>query len=144
MKKLQRRSFSRLLRGTRFLGVGGVATLAYWLVLLFLVNICHLDPTISSVAAYLFGIAVSFAGHRSFTYNSKATIRGELSRFLVTYALCFCAGNLVFWIAFAILHWNSIVAGLLLTGCNIALSYAAAELWIFRSLPTAGAPKSAP
>jgi putative flippase GtrA len=133
-----------LWRATRFFGVGSAATLAYWVVLLFLVNKSQLDPTLSSVIAYLCGFSVSFTGHRLFTYKSKAKLRGELGRFLATYAICFCAGNFVFWIASAVLNLNPIVAGALLTGCNIALSYVAAELWIFGVPPALTRPDSSP
>ena len=117
--------------------MGGVATLVYWAVLLFLAKIRHFDPTLSSVIAYICGLALSFAGHRAFTYGSKAAIHGELGRFLATYALCFCAGNFVFWLASHIFKWDTLIAGALLTACNISLSYVVAELWIFRPRPPA-------
>jgi putative flippase GtrA len=124
---------SRLLR---FAGIGGLATAVYWVVLLALTLLLHLQSTLSSVIAYGVGFLVSYAGHRRVTYRSKAAMKQEMARFFAVQALCFCLGNLAFWIAVQVLGMATAIGGALLTLVSLGVSFLAYEIWVFQ--PRAG------
>ena len=116
----------------RFVGIGGLATAVYWILLLALNLFGHLEATLSSVIAYGVGFLVSYAGHRRITYRSRAAMRQEMARFLAVQALCFCLGNLAFWIAVSMLGWRTVIGGALLTLVSLSVSFLAYEIWVFQ------------
>lgn len=116
----------------RFAGIGGLATAAYWILLLGLTSLTPLPATVSSVIAYGVGFLVSYAGHRRITYRSKAAMKQEMARFFMIQTLCFCLGNLTFWIAIRLLYLSVVTGGVMLTLVNLAVSYLAYEMWVFQ------------
>jgi putative flippase GtrA len=123
-----------LLRSVRYFGVGGLAALVYWVVMLVLSARLGVDPLVASVIGYAAGFVTAYVGHRNFTYRSNATISPELARFLIIQGTCFCVGNIVFWLTVKKIGWNVAVGGGLLTLVNFVVSFAAYELWVFRQM----------
>ena len=121
-------------RTVRFISVGCASTAVYWIVLLSGVSSTRLAPIVVSIVAYGAGFLMAYYGHRRFTYRSVAPMAAEMSRFLVVHFLCFILGNLAFWYVGARLDANALLAGAALTGTSFSISYAAAELWIFREV----------
>ena len=118
-------------RLVRFAGIGALATAVYWIVLLALASLTHFPSTLSSVIAYGAGFLVSYAGHRFVTYRSRAAMRQEMARFFAVQALCFCLGNLAFWVAVGRLGFGAPIGGAFLTLVSLAVSYLAYEIWVF-------------
>lgn len=121
-----------LSRAIRFLGVGGLSTAVYWVILLGLSTPLRVNPMISSIIAYLAGFATAYLGHRNITYRSRAFVGPELARFLTVSALCFCGGNLAFWTAVNRFHLPVVAGGMLLTAVNVGTAFLAYEFWVFR------------
>jgi putative flippase GtrA len=121
-----------ILRLVRFVGVGGLSTGVYWILVLLLAGAFGVNATLASALAYLAGVVTAYAGHRNFTYRSAAAMSPEIVRFFATQAVCFVIGNLVFWLAVSRFHANYVVGGLLLTAVSLSLGLAAYELWVFQ------------
>ncbi len=119
-------------RIVRFIGVGGISAIVYWIVMLAGVTLARLVPIFASIVAYSAGFLTAYYGHRRFTYRSDASINAELPRFLVVHLLCFTIGNLAFWYVEARLGASLFLAGAALTATSFSISYAASELWVFR------------
>jgi len=119
-------------RAIRFLAIGGFSTAVYWLVLLTLTGILHVNAIAASVTAYAIGFFVAYIGHRSITYRSSAFMGPELTRFLTIQGFCFVTGNLAFWLAVSKFGFPVMAGGAVLTAVNVGAAFVAYEAWVFR------------
>jgi putative flippase GtrA len=79
----------------RFVAVGMLNTLVGYAVIFACMYLAGMGAEASNVTGYAFGLVVSYALNRSYTFNSRQRVRGELARFLavfgIAYALNFAA-----------------------------------------------------
>lgn len=79
----QRALVSAILQAARFSFVGGAATLTYFVAANLLMITTSLPFGLSSVLGYCCGMAVSFFGHRIYTFRADADASRQFVRFLI-------------------------------------------------------------
>lgn len=118
-----------------FAGVGALAALAHYGLLVSLVEGYRMDPVPATLAGYWAGGVVSYLGNRRHTYGSGRPHREATWRFAVVAAVGFgltwaCMALLVRGLALPYLP-----AQLLTTGLVLIWSFLAHKLWTFRGPP---------
>jgi putative flippase GtrA len=115
---------------SRFASIGVVATAIYLVVSTALISWSDLPPEISSVVAYLCGMAVSFFGQGLYTFRVSAS-GARFARFCVLsimgLALSFAAVRLAA-LAGASPLWGAAATSILVP----ILSYVVMKAWVFR------------
>ena len=119
-------------RPIAFIGVGSVAALVHWLVVLVFVDSRTLAPLPANVAGWSVAFVVSFVGHHRFTFGAQ---RAPLVRAAVRFFALSASGFALNQLAFAgLLYWAGwryelALAAVLLTVA--VATYLAGRHWAF-------------
>jgi putative flippase GtrA len=118
-----------------FFGVGLIAAVAHYGVLIGLVELAGVDPVAATLAGFLFGGSLSYALNRRLTYVSDRPHREAAWRFaLVTFVGFLLTGALMYLFT----RWLGtpyLTAQLVTTGIVLFWSFLGHKLWTFRSGP---------
>jgi putative flippase GtrA len=122
----------RLLRQfAAFFGVGVVAAIVHYGLLIGLVEIFFYDPVHATLAGYLAGGVVSYGLNRVFTYEAQRNLLESGWRFAVVAMVGFG----LTWLLMALLHtrlgWHYLVAQIITTGLVLIWSFFAHKFWSF-------------
>lgn len=115
-----------------FSGVGVVATLLHYAVLVALVEGAGADPVPATLAGYAAGGIVSYALNRSVTYASLRPHREATWRFALVASVGFCITWVVMGVFVRRLGAPYLPAQVVTTGLVLFWSFAAHKLWTFR------------
>ena len=122
------RLFAKLIR---FSFVGAASGITYAVAVALLVSGLGVTPTTSSVLGYLIALPVSFLGHRTYTFRSRATIVPEFIRFTSVHLVnMFVSLAGMAWAVdfLGLSYWVGILAAITLV--PIA-TYITTDLWVF-------------
>ena len=115
----------------RFLGVGLLATLVQYMVLVAGVELLGAWPVRASAAGFALGAVLNYLLNRSYTFRSQVPhARGAL-RFVVVVAIGLAANVLFMWLLTGYLGLNYLVSQVLVTGIVMLWNFAAHALWTF-------------
>ena len=115
---------------TRYLIVGGAATLAHWALMAGLVEAAGTMPWLASGIGAVLGAQVAFFGNRRFTFAHTAAIGPAWWRFMGTALLGAVLGMAVVAAAVALgLHY--LLAQALATGLVLLLTFVINRAWTF-------------
>ncbi|WP_459499188.1 GtrA family protein [Bacillus sp. C1] len=96
----------------RFIFVGCMNTLNYWLLFLLFVHVFHFHHLVSHSIAFILSMIGSFFMNTYFTYKTKATLK-KFFQFPLTYIVNFLITTISIYILVDLLHWNKDIAPLL-------------------------------
>ncbi|MGZ3272723.1 MAG: GtrA family protein [Caulobacteraceae bacterium] len=112
--------------------VGGSAALSYvGVVLLFSGTIGALG---AAILAQIVATAISYLGHRTFTFRSSTAHRQAIPRFLVATAASVVVNLAVTGFASSVLRVNTMMTSVMAICAIIVVSYASNRLWTFKAL----------
>lgn len=114
-----------------FFGVGVIAAIVHYGLLIGLVEAFFYDPVHATLAGYVAGGVVSYVLNRIFTYDAQRNILESGWRFAVVAALGFG----LTWVLMALLHtrlgWHYLIAQVITTGIVLVWSFLAHKFWSF-------------
>jgi putative flippase GtrA len=110
----------------RFAAVGVLNTAVGYTVIFACMYLLDMGPVSSNVIGYAFGLVVSYALNRTFTFRSAAGKKREITRFMLIFIVAYLAniGVLVLLTEHADVHkgWAQLAAGVVYTGLFFLLS----------------------
>jgi putative flippase GtrA len=115
-----------------FAGVGVVAAVAHYGVLIVLVEIFKIAPVIATLWGFLAGAAVSYWLNRHFTFRSDRPHREAAPRFLAVSTGGFVLNGLIMFVLNE--HWGVpyLLAQVIATLIVLVWNFSANRLWTFR------------
>ncbi len=114
----------------RYAGVGGLATVAHWVLLVALVEWVAVAPWLGSGCGALLGAQVAFVGNRSFTFGHAGPWWPAWLRFMATAVLGGGVGMAIVGAGVALgLHY--LLAQAVATAAGLALTFAVNRVWTF-------------
>lgn len=116
----------------RYAITGGAATAVHYSILIFLVEVLHLQPAIPAAIGALCGALVAYVGNHKFTFNSSASHGVALPRFMLIAAMGAALNGLIVWTATAFLGWHYIIGQLLATLLVLLITYQINRSWTFQ------------
>lgn len=118
-------------RWVRFGAVGVAATLSYFLLGLFFVNLLRLPLLIGNGLAYIISFAVSYAGQSRWTFQTTNRDRAALPRFALTQAFGLCLNSCIIWIGnrIGLIYEISMAVAIFLVPVFV---YLLCKYWVFR------------
>lgn len=120
----------------RFMTVGVFNTLVGYCIIFSCMYLAKISPEISNAAGYGFGLFVSYALHRKYTFNSKQKRRSEIVRFLIVFFIAYAAN---FAMLVILIHWMGIhdaVSQILAGAIYVVFSYLMNKYFVFRNQRT--------
>jgi putative flippase GtrA len=115
-----------------FTGVGLVAAVAHYGVLILLVEIGAMQPVIATLWGFLAGAAVSYVLNRRFTFRSDRPHRAAAPRFLAVSTGGFVLNGLVMWLLNEGWGMPYLLAQVIATLIVLFWNFTANLLWTFR------------
>lgn len=118
-------------RWVRFGIVGGLSTIAYWCIGLGLHWWGLLPVLVNNALAYGIAFGVSYAGHRTWTFQSRGSHRSQLPKFALTQGIGL---GLNTCIIAALMHWGMpyTPAMVIATFAVPVVVYFISRFWVFR------------
>jgi putative flippase GtrA len=116
-----------------FTGVGLIAAVAHFGVLIVLVEGGDIRPVIATLWAFLAGVAVSYLLNRRYTFRSGRPHRAAAPRFFAVSAGGFALNGAVMW--FLIESWGVpyLIAQVVATAFVLIWNFSANRWWTFRA-----------
>lgn len=122
-----------LQRFVRFLGVGVIATLVHYAVLVVGVQWLHRDAAASSAVGFTVSAVLNYLLNRRFTFASDSRHRDAAPRFAVI-ALAGLGLTWALMVLFTrVLGWHYLVSQLISTGVVLLWNFVGNALWTFRA-----------
>lgn len=87
----------------------------------------------AAILAQVLSTAISYVGHRVFTFKSSALHRRAIPRFLVVTAAATVANVGVTWFASSILRMDAIVTSVMAVGGIVVVSFSLNRFWTFHA-----------
>jgi putative flippase GtrA len=114
----------------RYAGVGGLATLAHWVLLAALVEWAGTAPWLASGCGAVLGAQVAFVGNRRFTFDHQGLLWPTWWRFMGTAVLGGVVGIAIVAAGVALgLHY--LLAQAAATAVGLLLTFAVNRVWTF-------------
>ena len=123
---------TEILRVPRFALVGGLATVAHLTTASSLVAI-DLDPFAATAVGYLVAVAISFFGHRSFTFGSIQPIPVAGIKFVVVSLTALIANMALLKFLLFYGPLSDLLAVSLAAMIVPVISFLGSRLWVFKS-----------
>ncbi len=117
--------------GLRFIIVGLTMAVGYFLLFQGLHSVLGLSPLVTSILAYLISIVVSFALHRTWTFNSSLPMRRSLFRYVIVQLTCMALIAVTTHYIYVAFTLQGPAASLLATLVAGAFSFVFSLLWVF-------------
>ena len=126
----------------RFLSVGVVNTVIGLGTTYFCMGVLRLGDALSNAIGYAIGVCCSFVLNKKWTFKHRGNVFGSLARFLLVFAVAYCA-NLAF-VLFLIneLAWNRYLAQAAGVFIYTAISYTGSRYFAFPQSVSAAAPQA--
>ncbi len=121
-----------LTRFIKFAGVGAIATMAHYLVLIVLVEILDVYPVTATFLGYLNGLIVSYFLNYRYTFNSSNVHRITFTRFLVVALVGMTLNVVIVKLAIEQVGLHYFIAQLFATGMVLLWNFGGNHYWTFR------------
>jgi len=118
-------------RFIRFLGIGGVATAAQFILLFIFIELFSWPKVASSALAYALASVLNYLLNYYLTFGAQGKHRETFSKFIVVVALGLALNTLIFDICLRI-GFHYILAQITATGITTISNYLLHKLWIYR------------
>jgi putative flippase GtrA len=115
----------------RYTLVGGLATIAQYVVLVALVELAGMNAGISSAAGAGCGALVAYQCNRRFTFPGRSPHRQALPRFLAVAALGVLLNASVVWSGTELLELNYLIPQVIATALVLAAGFTLNRSWSF-------------
>lgn len=115
----------------RFLGVGLLATLVQYAVLVAGVELLDAWPVRASAVGFALGAVLNYLLNRSYTFRSQVTHATGVFRFVVVVAIGLVANVLFMWLLNGYLGLNYLLSQVLTTGIVMFWNFVAHARWTF-------------
>jgi len=117
----------------RYSIVGFVATLAHYLLIIWLVERTEISASLSAGLGASFGAVIGYFGNHNFTFNSEVKHRDGIPRFMLTALLSVFLSTLIVWFGTHFSHLHYLVLQMFATGMVFLFSYRLNDFWTFRT-----------
>ncbi|KGP71947.1 GtrA family protein [Pontibacillus yanchengensis] len=107
---------------TRFIIVGGMNTVNYYIVFLFLHNLLHLHYMVSHITGFLISFVISFFLNTYFTYKVKPTL-SKFLKFPLTQVVNVSTSSLLVFIFVDGFGWNSNIAPIVAVFFTVPITF---------------------
>lgn len=121
------------LRIFKFISVGTVSTVTYFIFAFVLNYIDPQSPEINSIYAYLAGMTISFTGQRVVTFQSANSIKPDILRFLVLSIIGLILSYFCLYFINTNLGLAPIFGNLLVCLLIPLVNYIIMSLWVFKA-----------
>ena len=121
---------------TRFGLVGILAAIGHYGTLIALVELGGAGPVPASLGGYIVGGAIGYVANRRFTFDSDASHRVAVTRFVLVAVVGFGLTGLVMALLTGPMQLHYLLAQLVTTGIVMLWSFWANKLWTFSSRVT--------
>ena len=121
-----------------FLGVGVIATLSHYALLIALVEVFNVDAVVGSVAGAALGAFVSYILNRNYTFNSDLPHSTTMPKFFAVAGLAMVSNFALMKIFVEYLLLPYLVAQVITTVILIAITFGLNKIWSFRDPARAG------
>jgi putative flippase GtrA len=118
-------------RFVRFGITGVIATLAYAVVTIILVERWGVRPIPAAIVGYLAASGISYFGHLYFSFSVEPNHRTYLWRFLIVSALSFTLNIIITWIVTALFACSARVSVIIVSILIPATNYLCNRFWVF-------------
>lgn len=115
----------------RFIGVGGLATLAHVLTALAVSALVPVTPQGANLAGFAAGFLVSYTGHARVTFGAPLRSGPQFLRFVVLSLTGLAASSLTVWLVTGVLGLAFPVAMVAVGLIVPAVTYLAMRFWVF-------------
>jgi len=116
----------------KFTMVGGVSTVAHYLVLLISVETLHLDALIATMIGYSIGALINYYLNLRYTFNSNASHRAALPKFVIMVILGFAINAFVMFLMVYVASVNYMVGQLVATITVYCWNFMIGKHWTFK------------
>lgn len=125
---MSRRTLAQLVR---YAAVGGLATVAHWLLLAVLVEQAGWAPWLASGAGAVLGAQVAFITNRRYTFDHQGALWPAWWRFMATALVGGVVGGMGIVALGVALGAHYLLAQAVATGVGMLLTFAINRLWTF-------------
>ena len=115
-----------------FGGVGILATITHVVIGLSLTEAVGLAPFTANIVAFMTAFLVSYFGHKTYSFKSRAKHAQAAPRFLAVAVLGLILNQLIVFICVNVLGWSYVVALALIVSLVPVVVYFLSRLWAFR------------
>jgi putative flippase GtrA len=126
---------------SRYIFVGIVNTLWSYAVIFGLMYGLRWSPEASNVAGYAVGLVTSYGLHRVFTFESRNRKAPEFVRFIVIFAIAFCANFLVLTLMVRVLDADAGISQVIAGVVYVLSSYAMSRGYVFNRRAAGSRPR---
>ena len=107
----------------KFIIVGGLNTMVCLAAIFVCKSLLDIDPYLSNVIGYGFGVANSFLWNRQWVFRSEGHFGREMAKFLIGFGICYALQFLALWglttlSPLAYMEWD--IKGFTLSGYGVA------------------------
>ena len=118
-----------------FLGVGGIATVLQYIILIILVEIVGVRPGLASGVGYAAGAGVSYFLNYRYTFVSHRRHALAMGKFFFVAAMGLAVNSAIVVVATESLGLNYMLAQVIATGLVLLWNFSANRWWTFRPTP---------
>ena len=116
----------------RYSVVGACATASQYAVLIFLVELFHMQAVLASSIGSVIGSIVSYYMNHRFTFKSEKRHRDALWQFYSIAAVGTALNALFMYIGTHTLHWHYMNAQIITTGLVLLWNFTGNQQWTFK------------
>lgn len=121
-----------LSRFTRFVAVGGLATLLMYALLIVGTEVLGLAPVVSSVLAYVLSALANYALNHRFTFRSAQAHHVGLARFAVVSGVGLLLNTAIMYVGTEMYSWHYLLVQVFATILVLFWNFLGSHLWTFR------------
>jgi putative flippase GtrA len=115
-----------------YIGAGGAATAAHYVVTIFAVEVLSMAPVAASALGFAVGATLKYWLNYSVAFRSSARHTHAVARYVVMLAIFIALNTAIFWALQRGLGLHYLVAQVLTTILLIAPGYLVSRRWVFR------------
>ena len=116
----------------RYIIVGLMGTIIHFSTVIFLVELVHLDPVISSCLGFILTVIVSYLFNRNWTFKSTANWNKQLIKYVVVSCIGFTLNLTIVYITVDILSWYYMYGQLCVIAVIPIVNFTLNNLWTFK------------
>jgi putative flippase GtrA len=117
---------------TKFLGVGAIATLIQYLILVLLVEGLSIRPYIASTFGYVVSAIFNYVANYYFSFGSKANHISAVSKFLIVVFLGLQVNAAIVFFSTEKMHLHYILSQIFATGIVTIVNYFLLKYWAYK------------
>lgn len=118
---------------SRFLAVGGLATLIHYGVLVALVQLFGIDPVMSSAVGFIVSALANYGLNYRFTFRASGHHRHAMARFAAVAGSGLTLNTALMWLLSELMSLHYIISQILATGLVLIWNFMLHRHWTFAS-----------